>query len=395
MTLKSGVGMSNNRNPKDAARQAAEQALARAGTQEPDFVLLFASVGYSQQVVLDEVRAVTGAPVCGCSAEGVIAGTDAQESNFCVAVMALKSDELRVRHGIATELKADPQSAGRSIGQAIAKDMPDNPIALLIFPDGMTMNFDKMAAGIESSLPDGISIPMLGGTASDNLKFERTYQYCDDRVVSDGISWALLHGPTRVTYGVNHGCIPVGVEHTVTRSDGNVIYEIDGRPAVEVLRDYMSQVELDDWMKVVMTLSLGLKAPRQFGADYDQFVIRTLVGGLDAESGSVTVADAVDEGSSVWVTRRDYDKMAEGVERTCNDILTDLDGTPPQLVFHFDCVGRGKSFLREQQKRDLLGNLRERLGDAPWVGFYCYGEISPVCGKNAFHNLTMVLAALY
>jgi len=394
MAIASGVGISHHRNPKQAAREAAEQAMAGCG-RAPDFVFLWASVGYPQEVVVQEVRALCKAPVCGCSGEGVIAGHEADESNFSVAVLALASSDLRITHGITQGLKEDPAAVGRSIGQALAKDFPDDAIALFIFPDGMTVNFDKMRAGLEGALPAGRGLPLLGGTASDNLKFERTYQYCDDRIVSDGVAWALLSGSSRAAWTVNHGCIPGGVEHKVTRAQGNVIFELDHRPAAEVVLDYLSKDEMGDWMKVVMTLSLALKAPADIEQAYDRYIIRTLVGGLDPKVGSVTIADEVTAGTSVWVAQRDFEKMQVGAQRSCQELLDKLNGEKPELIFHFDCAGRGKSFLREQEKGELLRSMQGRLGAAPWVGFYCYGEISPVSGRNAFHNLTMVLAALY
>jgi hypothetical protein len=96
------------------------------------------------------------------------------------------------------------------------------------------------------------------------------------------------------------------------------------------------------------------------------------------------------------MTRRDYGKLASGVERVADDIQAQLGGKPAQMVFQFDCAGRGKLFLREQQKLQLLKALQSRIGtDVPWLGFYTAGEICPVRGHNCFHNYTVVLAAIH
>ena len=96
MSTKAGVGMSQHHNPNVAGREAAEQALERAGVSRPDFVFMFASIGYDQHSLLGAVREVTGgAPLSGCSAEGTINGDDADESNFSVVVTAISSDDLR------------------------------------------------------------------------------------------------------------------------------------------------------------------------------------------------------------------------------------------------------------------------------------------------------------
>src|SRR5215203_3097419 len=102
MTTKAGVGMSQHHNPSVAGREAAEQALQKAGVERPDFVFMFASIGYDQRSLLRTVRETArGAPLSGCSAEGTIDGDNADESNFSVVVTAISSDEMRWHNGIA------------------------------------------------------------------------------------------------------------------------------------------------------------------------------------------------------------------------------------------------------------------------------------------------------
>jgi hypothetical protein len=396
MGIQAGVGMSHHRNPKVAGQEAASKALEAAGAAKPDFVFMFATVGYDQQALLKSVREATdGAPLCGCSGEGVIAGGEADESNFCVGVMAISSDQLQFSHGMVTSLREDPAEAGRAIAKAIQSEVSADTLALFLFPDGITVNFDRLAAGLEGQLNLDHILPLVGGTAGDNWEGKRTYQYHNDHVVSDGVAWALLSGGARIAWAVNHGCVPVGVEYKVTRSEGNVIYEIDGRPALEVLRDYLTEDELEDWAKTIMTFSFGFKAPGHMRA-YDEYVIRGLVGGIDDTTGSVTIPAEVPEGTSIWMTRRDYEKLADGIERAAEEIKTQLGEEPARLVFQFDCAGRGKIFLRDQQKLQLLEALRGRIGpDVPWLGFYTFGEIAPVGERNYFHNYTVVLTAIY
>src|ERR687891_993887 len=120
MTIKAGVGMSRQHNPNVAGREAAEQALEKAGIVTPDFVFMFASIGYHQPTLLRAVRETTGsAPLSGCSVEGTIAAEDADESNFSVAVTAISSDELEWTNGLATGLSAD----SRAVGQWVAQEL--------------------------------------------------------------------------------------------------------------------------------------------------------------------------------------------------------------------------------------------------------------------------------
>src|SRR5687767_7862210 len=113
MTTKAGVGTSHHHNPNVAGREAAEQALENAGVAKPDFVFMFATVGFDQLSLLRAVQEATGdAPLSGCSAEGTINGDDADESNFSVVVMVISSDKLRWRNGLARGLSADSLAAG-------------------------------------------------------------------------------------------------------------------------------------------------------------------------------------------------------------------------------------------------------------------------------------------
>jgi len=401
MGIQAGVGMSHHRNPKVAGQEAAEKALAAAGVETPDFVFAFATVGYDQQGLLKAVHEATdGAPLCGCSGEGVIAGGEADESNFAVAVMTLRSDQLRFSNGIVTGLREGSAKAGRAVAEAIQPEVNSDTLALFLFPDGLTVNFDRLLAGLEGQLNLDHLLPLVGGTAGAIVGMSpATYQYTNDHVVSDGVAWALLSGQAQIAWAVNHGCVPVGVEHKVTRSEGNIIYEMDGRPILDVLRDYLTDDEIEDRAKVSMTFALGLEAPG-YMQDHDEYVIRALVAiGEDDATGFldyIGIPTEVSEGTSIWMARRDYEKLAKGVDRVAEEIKTQLGDKPPRLVFQFDCAGRGKAFLREHQKLRLLETLRGRIGpDVPWLGFYTFGEIAPVGGHNCFHNYTVVLTVIY
>ena len=118
MTTKAGVGMSRHHNPNVAGREAAEQALQKAGVDRPDFVFMFASIGYDQHAVLRAVRETTGgAPLTCCSAEGTINGDDADASNFSVLVTTISSDEILWTNGLAEGLEPDPRAVGKRVAQ--------------------------------------------------------------------------------------------------------------------------------------------------------------------------------------------------------------------------------------------------------------------------------------
>jgi hypothetical protein len=398
MATTAGVGMSRHHNPNLAGREAAEQALKKAGIAKPDMVFMFASIGYDQPSVLGAVREATGgAPLTGCSAEGTINGDEADESGFSVVVTAISSDELRWHNGLARGLEDDARAVGQQVANDLLPALSADTIGLFVFPDGLiTLTLENFFAGLEENLSTVQFLPLWGGGAGNNLDtVGPTYQYCDDEVVSGGISYALLSGKAQAGWAISHGLVPIGGERIVTRSEGNVIYEIDDKPAVEVLKEYLPEQALTeerDWMRYAISLALCFKAPSYMKDE--QYVVRG-VPALRMADGSIVVQTEVSEGTSVWFSSRDKEKMIAGLDRMAAQIKDQLGGEKPKLVFQFECLTRGKTMLREQEKLQLLKQFRQSLDpDVPWAGFYTIGEIGPVEEHNDLHLFTSVVLAL-
>src|ERR671913_2620759 len=314
MTTKAGVGMSRHHSPSIAGHEAAEQALENAGLEKPDFVFMFASVGYDQRSLLQAVREATGgAPLSGCSGEGTISGDYANESNFSVVVMVISSEELRWRNGLATGLGADSRATGQLVAQSLSSDLGADAVGLFVFPDGTTVNFDHFFAGLEGDLSSDRFLPIWGGGAGDNLAMRQTYQYCDDKVVSDGVAYALLSGEALPAWAIDVGYVPIGGERKVTRSQGNVIYEIDGKPAVEVLQEYLPDPALaENWgARLANSFALCFRAPNYI-KDED-YIFRAVLS-VNKAKGSLTLATEVQEGTSVWFSSRNPEKVTTGLD---------------------------------------------------------------------------------
>ncbi|HET6662199.1 MAG TPA: FIST N-terminal domain-containing protein [Rubrobacter sp.] len=404
MATIAGVGTSHDHNPNIAGREAAGQALENAGIAKPDFVFMFASIGYDQPSLLQVVREATGgAPLSGCSSEGTIGGDDADESNFSVVITTISSDELQWHNGIVRGLLEDDS---RAVGQRVAKDLlpylSADTIGLFVFPDGRkdfgvaTDSLDNFFAGLEENLPSERFLPIWGGGAGNNFTLEEpTYQYCDDEVISGGISYALLSGEARTAWAISHGCIPIGGERIVTRSKGNVIHEIDGKPATEVLKEYLPERALADdrdWMRYAISLALCFSAPSYMKDE--EYIVRG-VPAVKMADGSITLQTEVSEGTSVWFSSRDKEKISTGFDRMAAQIKEQLGGERPKLVFQFECATRGKMMFREQEKLQLLRQFRQSVGpDVPWAGFFTAGEIGPVEEHNDRHLYTSVVLAV-
>jgi hypothetical protein len=404
MTIKAGVGMSRHHNPNVAGREAAEQALKKASVERPDFVFMFASIGYDQRSLLDVVRETTGgALLTGCSAEGTINGDDADESGYSVVVTAISSEELRWHHGIARGLvEDDTHDVGKRVAQDLLPHLSADTIGLFVFPDGRVDfgvsrdNLDNFFEGLEENLPSERFLPMWGGGANKTGGWRKPpHQYCDDEVISGGVSYALLSGKAKASWAISHTVIPIGGERIVTRSKGNVIHEIDGKAATEVLKEYLPEHALADdrnWMDYANSLALCFRAPSYMKDE--EYIVRG-VPAVKMADGSIIVQTEVSEGTSIWFSSRDKEKLATGLDRMAAQIKEKLEGDKPNLVFQFECATRGKDMLREQEKLQFLRNFRRSVDpDVPWAGYYCAGEIGPVEEHNNHHLYTSVVLAL-
>jgi len=391
-----GVGYSLHKNPADAGKEAAHQALQQANITRPDFVFVFATVGYNQQVLIQTIReATSGAPLSGCSGEGIITQGMVAETNFGVCVMTIASDELRFSNVSVKDIGVDVDMAGGRLAEEIRPLLAEDSIACFLFVDGLVFDFDPFRAAFEKSLQSDRHLPLFGGLAANNLATQKTYQYHDDQVFSQGISCVLMSGKGDVAWGVNHGCVPVGTRRTITRCKGNIIFEIDGIPALEALKDYVEDDSESQWNKVTLNLCLGFKSPEYLKPEYGEFIIRYMMGKNDAE-GSVTIQSDVKDGTELWIMRRDKELIRDGLQAISHQIREKMGTRKPKFVMHFECMGRGKVVYREQEKIDLLRSLQEDIGsNLPWIGFYSYGEIGPVSRHNCIHNFTAVVTAVF
>ncbi len=388
MGLVTGVGFSNHRNPSEAGKEAALAALKDAGVEKPDFVFLFGTVGYKQEALLRGVReVVSDAPLSGCSGEGVIIPGATHETNFGVVVSVVKSDEIRFSNAYAVGMSKDAIVMGNAIADALKLDEAKDALTLVTFADGLTLNFDAMLKGLMYKCPSLHSIPMVGGTASDDWSFTATYQYCNDKVFSDGAVVTLISGTGTVVNGSRHGCVPVGDELTITKAEKNRILEIDNRPALEVIDEYLTVEEKgSDWKKTNVYLAIGVKAP-EYMKHYDDYLIRFMPM-RDDTSGAVYVPCELEEGTKFFMTRRDHDKIASGNARLAEEIRERLGGKAPRFALQIECIGRGQVIFEDSEMQTAVSK------EAKWFGLYTYGEFGPVGGVNSFHNYSLILTAI-
>ena len=405
MSTKVGVGESKETNAFKAGVEAVQMALNQAGVKDCDFIFMFATVGYDQKELLKGVRSITGdTPLSGCSGEGIItqsgpegevmfALSGSEQGNDIVGVMVFSSDEITFNNYVVQGLKSDSLKAGEEIGKKISAESTDNPLMLLMFPDCYAVNIKKFFYGIEKKLDK----PLLfcGGLTGHNLTLSAiTYQYHNDKVFMDAAPCVLISGKLKAEIGVNHGCIPIGIEKTITKAEDNTVYEIENKPTWSFFQEYLGEDVEELTTENSPSVSIGEKLPEEVTTEYDKFIIRAPV--IKNPDDSITFATDIPEGVKVRLMRRDEEKISQKAKTMAERIKSKIGNKKPVAVLHFDCAGRGKMFFGDKVKEKGIDVIQDVFGkDVPWLGFYCYGEIAPIKNKNYFHNQTVSLCVIY
>jgi len=196
----------------------------------------------------------------------------------------------------------------------------------------------------------------------------------------NGLSGALFSAEIPVISGLTQGCTPIGSKHTVTRSQRNILVELDGRPALDVFSEDIGEVLARDMSRVAGYIFAGLPVP---GSDTGDYLVRNLIG-IDPTQKLVAIGDLVEEGDPVLFCRRDGDTAREDMLRMLRDLGKRVRGDIRGGVY-YTCLGRGRYQFGEHSEE--LQMIRDELGDFPLAGFFANGEIS----HNRLYGYTGVL----
>lgn len=191
-----------------------------------------------------------------------------------------------------------------------------------------------------------------------------------DSVVSGGIAGLLLSGEIPIVTGLTQGCTPIGPLHRVTAATEGVIMALDGRPALEVLKEEAGQLIARDLKRAAGYIHVAMPVA---GSDSGDYLVRLLLG-IDRHQGWLAVGDRVDEGGALMFVRRDPQAARTDMERMLADVVRRLDGRPARAAFYHSCVGRGGHMFGEDAAEVAL--IRAALGAVPLIGFFGNGEFA-------------------
>lgn len=344
----------------------------------PNALLVFAAIGHDHAALLGRLADTwPEAALVGCTTDGeasLVLGF--QEDS--IVVVALADDAVTFAAGLGRDMARDPAAAARAAVAQARAGAPAAPRLALTFPDSLTTSGVAIVDSLQAEL--GPDVALLGGTAGDQLHFQRTYQFFGREVLTDTVPLLLVSGPLRLGHGVASGWRPVGRPVRVTGAEANVVYTLGDMTTLAFYRSYLGPdaTPIAEYALAVFEPDGGryhLRAPFSF----------------DASDGSVTFAGDVPVGALVQLTDVDRAGILAAARASLEHALADYDGAVPQAALFFSCAGR-KTTLGSATDREV-GEIRGMLpADVPIVGFYAYGEIGPLerGGAARFHNHTFV-----
>ena len=331
----------------------------------------------------DAIRQLTvevGGTVVGCSTAGEIHGSEVSDGTLSVAVIEFESTMIESR---AMPIGVDRSyEAGVGLGAGLADD---DLRAVFVLSDGLDVNGSDLVRGLRESLP--FSVVTTGGLAADGPRFERTWVIVDGKPAS-GFATAvgLYGGAVRVGHGSVGGWDFFGPERTVSRSSRNVVYELDGRPVLALYKEYLGDLATE-------LPASGLLFPLALrGSGDDGPLVRTILR-VDEEAQSLIFAGDVPQGQRAQLMHANFDRLVEGAEDAAVSALLPAV-TGPALSIAISCVGR-RLVLGERTEDELEATTHAATPGTGQVGFYSYGEISPLAGGVcALHNQTMTITTI-
>lgn len=397
MSLLIQVGVSEGEDAYTVGANACQDAISRLGSDDADLAIVFSSSKYDQEKMLAGVRSISkNALLVGSSTAGEIT-TSGPTNRPSVAVMLIKSPEIKFYAAVGDNISGNARMAGKKSADEVKKLAGGNLNAFMMFPDVLVGNGADIVRGVLDSL--GSHFPVVGGASGDDFKFVKTYQYLNDKVYSGTVVGLGLVGNFKIGIGVKHGWIPVGNSMKVTKSAGSVLHELDGKPAINIYKDYFGEEEAkklseEPLARLAITYPLGMTI-----AGSDEMLIRDPI--TVDDKGSITCAAEIPEGADIRLMVGSREEAVKVAKIAAQNAVEQLEGSKPKAVIIFNCIARNKLF--GERSGEEITAIQQAVGvDTPLIGFYTYGEQAPLGGEvrnmskcnPAFHNETVVICVL-
>lgn len=385
-----GVGLSTGSEPVPAAAEACRAAVAALGAAAPTLAVVFASptlCDEAESLVAAVHEHLAPAHLIGCMGEAIVGAGREVESGPALAVWAAHLPGAEV---IPFRLMARPVPEGLGVlgwPDAIADPATAGLAPILLLADPFTFPADGLLGQLNGEEDNHL---VVGGLASGGRRPGEHKLFAGTDVLTEGAVGLALRG-VRMRTVVSQGCAPIGPEMVITASDGTLVQELAGMPAVAKLEEVMGGLSDEERALAAEGLVAGLVIDEN-RPEYERgdFLIRAIHGG-DRQSGALMVGDRVRVGQTMRFHVRDAGSADADLRHALRRARAEL-GERNVGALLFTCNGRGTHmFPGPDHDARAIG---EELGDVPAAGLFCNGEIGPVGGKNFLHGFSATMAVL-
>ncbi|WP_202978116.1 FIST signal transduction protein [Mariprofundus erugo] len=385
-------------NSKRAITECMEAAFGEGQETDCDLVVIYSSMGHNFQDLLDQARTMApGARIAGASCCGIVGKEGVSESMKDVAIMAVRGapGEIAVAHvdGITG---SNSYEKSQELGRQLKAQNPE--INMIYFmASGIDIANDQCIAGLESQLSPEVTI--FGATSADNMKGVISFQFMDDRVYEHSALAIGFADPTlEVVTRATHGFLATGEAMVVTRSEGNRIIELNGRPAWELYTERLGLPVSATCGDTIPVGALAEELPDSLKEEYGNDHILRVVTRRD-DDGVMYYTTDCPEGTRLYLTVRDEELIFSEMNKMMEWVVEQGAGRTPVAVFHADCLARGRFLFSKVIKDELVHCMQHPLSNEgvvpPWLGIYGFGEFARLGRANTYHNYTTAIYALY
>jgi len=366
-----------------------EQVKFQLENQSPDLAILFVSPHFSDEYehIPDLIKEMTGTKhFIGCSAGGLIGGglEIEQQRSISLTAAILPGVELKTFH-LEDDQLPDLDDAPIRWEELMNVEQAAEP-AFVLLPDPFSFQIDALVQGLDYAFPHSIK---MGGLASGANKPGLNALFCEDRLHRSGVVGASIFGNVLVDSVVAQGCRPIGKAYRVTACRNNFLVELDGKPAVAVLKDVLESLPAQDQALAKNSLFLGVVMD-EFKDTFKvgDFLIRNIIG-IEPKSGALVVGELLRNERTVQFHLRDAATSSKDLRAMLKQYVdrnAEEEKSQAAGALLFSCLGRGK-YLYGEANHDT-DCFREYVGEIPLGGFFCNGEIGPVGGTTFLHGYT-------
>jgi hypothetical protein len=306
-----------------------------------------------------------GANILLCSTAGEIHARETYDD--CITLTAIHFSSSSIRSEI---IHIADFTSSYAAGQALASKLDTAGLrSIFILSDGNLVNGSELVRGMENCIAN--RVPVTGGLAGDGTNFESTVVGLNDVPGKGNIAAIGFYGENlKVAFGSMGGWEMFGLERTVTKSVSNVLYEIDGKDALSLYKQYLGKFA-DDLPGSALMFPLSIEFPGS-----KERVVRTILS-LDSENNSMTFAGDMPVGSKVRFMKANIDNLVDAASQAAQKSLATMLHQNPKLAFLISCVGR--KIVLDKRVDEEVEAVADILGEGVAItGFYSYGEISPL-----------------